>query len=99
MRCTMRVTRRNRIIRLSEVLLRSPRSLAAAVICACVYHELQGWTNSVIVCVACSKQVYIGWLEATVLSIYVSEEKRISLYLRSTFLASLSPEACPATSV
>jgi hypothetical protein len=35
--------------------------------------------------------VYIGWLEATVLSIYLPEAKRTSIYVRSTFLASLLP--------
>ena len=37
------------------------------------------------------KQVYIGWSEATLLSVYLPEAKRTSIYVRSTFLASLLP--------
>ena len=52
--------------------------------------------SGTVMLVACNKQVYIGWLEATVLSVYLPEEKRKSMYVHSTFLASLSPGACPA---
>jgi hypothetical protein len=41
--------------------------------------------------VARSKQVYIGWLEAAVLSVYLLEEERTSIYARSSFLATLPP--------
>jgi hypothetical protein len=49
--------------------------------------------------VARSRQVYIEWLEATVLSVYLPEEKRTSIYVRPTFLATLPPGACVAEPV
>ena len=47
--------------------------------------------SGTVMLVACNKQVYIGWLEATVLSVYLPEEKRKSMYVHSTFLVSLPP--------
>jgi hypothetical protein len=35
--------------------------------------------------------VYIGWLEATVLAVYLPKEKRTSIHVRSAFLTSLPP--------
>jgi hypothetical protein len=38
-----------------------------------------------------ANRVYIGWWEAAVLSVYLPEEKRTSIYARSSFLATLPP--------
>jgi hypothetical protein len=38
-----------------------------------------------------SRQVYMEWLEVIVLSVYLSEEKRTSIYVCSSFLATWAP--------
>jgi hypothetical protein len=49
-----------------------------------------------LVSIARTRQVCTELMEATVLSVYLPEEKRTSIYGRSSFLATLPPGACPA---
>lgn len=62
------------------------------------HHDVQPSPTSILeaISIARSRQAYIEWLEATALSIYLPEEKRTSIYVRSISFAISLPGVRPA---